>query len=1053
MVEHATANSQADVELSLNLLEPISDTASVASTGIPSAPILQFNNIVHVAQVSTPPDSLDSPIAYEQATGRVSRGFGLNVNPTLRGLQQSGAEAFAEPTQSGYQQLGQTLGAYAYLADDIVTMGRFTDLNPLDIAEQLLEAQVYTMDVLQTVTPQNPLIVTDDPESIANASNMLAALFGDVVVVSTPPELSATGQMPPEFGMMTVGIFDIDGVTAQSYGQNLIEVEVETAGGDTQRATVFTPADLEGTIVEINGLVPGLELESGAQLEVVVEDANGTQRAELLPVHRRYTDLLDNGTIQGFQSLSGLTARNFPEGGLAAQQQFGLDRAVSDQVFRTSWANNTFGTFGPGPDADYQPAALTSAMQRSIPPEEGWESYLSSTFSGGSHSWHHITGGSETSPFGLTPDNVDALSGLGNALQPFIGVLAERYNLSDGAEQAFRQGIFTNPDIPSIIIPEPVIHEFDLSSQEGVERFQSMQNDIEEFATSYLANTGLDSVIDLHHTPSIGDDEMALAEVGADKFTGEWQFAMKGRKALPVVDYAARILSEYYNVDLMGELAAKGITWVELREMSGEEVIEALKEVADTLKEAQPWVQLPRIAVGLDTYTESEGELKGSDVFLAAASAAVFGEDNTIILQSDTAGGLPTPGRPKAFEVGYTAEGEPVLTRQSVDPNGENAAFAPTVYFPDGASVLGEVVATALQNQLPIGDLPGDVFRIPNGSADGQMALQPNGSQLGSSVTLQPSGLAMPPQTLPLQESIDTASTRAADAQATESFTVTSLVSGESLTVDVPQDMVQSNPQLVAQFLDYVEVGALQPDQFDSFVAITEEMPGTLLQFDQTRANVLATQSDDLASQASQQRRLQIDALRSEIAAVQNQTPAPVVVPTPQATVSVPDAPDPSVNTVNTVIRVPADQLNQFQTALAEFNPSLWAELNTAMQTEAQSDGNVLVRVADTANGGVLLSLMNQASGGIGGQASAALNLPAGASAEFSTAFQGAQQALRTGQTLPAALESMGTPLPTLTIPPAALAQPLPVMSQPVLVPLPLPSLPPTPLPPSLPPS
>jgi len=271
-----------------------------------------------------------------------------------------------------------------------------------------------------------------------------------------------------------------------------------------------------------------------------------------------------------------------------------------------------------------------------------------------------------------------------------------------------------------------------------------------------------------------------------------------------------------------------------------------------------------------------------------------------------------------------------------------------------------------------------------------------------------------------------------------------SLAAGGQVMVEVPADALQITPELVQEYLGFVAVGFPPRDGaegFNNFVTVRQQMPGALNPYRQLQADAIQQQAEQQRLEAARQLDEHIAQLEAAVAIARNQTPQVVfeaIAPATSGQTQVtPSAPVVSTDTtvsqpwVNTTIRVPAEQWDAFVTGIYTNNPELWNALRSHVRVQPQGD-QVTIRVSNTANGGVLWGLLNQASAGI-------LSQPLGAGGAFGITLNKVMESLHSGRPLSTSLE--GIPLTQLTIPLPAISQPLPHFAQPVLVPIPSPPL------------
>ena len=322
-------------------------------------------------------------------------------------------------------------------------------------------------------------------------------------------------------------------------------------------------------------------------------------------------------------------------------------------------------------------------------------------------------------PFGLSGAQESAMKQVAAQMPELVTRYARAYSLSKEATDAWQGSIFANPDIPSIIIPNRTVMEFANRTDETHpgKTFADLQRQIESDLTDMVnqdrgGGFTMAEFVKLHHTPSNAGETVALMEPAVNgkqkDFTPEWQFAVKGQRAVPVLDSVANDLKKNFNIDLETQLEADGYSYGELRKQGLEQTVEFLSTYARSRIEAHGSGKdiTPRVIVPVDTYYEANGKVDGSDASLTRSAAGLYTQGRTHIVQVDTGGGKPTVGREPQFRFGTDAQGNLTLDRAglskpAVDGNGPNGSLAPTVYVRSAAD-MGEMFNRAYREQSPL---------------------------------------------------------------------------------------------------------------------------------------------------------------------------------------------------------------------------------------------------------------------------------------------------------------------------------------------------------------
>jgi len=628
-------------------------------------------------------------------------------------------------------------------ADNIITLAKELDVDAANFTGRLVRSIGQSEALTDTYGSSNPLVVNSgiDPSSRIEATNYVSGLFSEGIFVpggwGVPNQVSGEFEfegVPQEIlerdALVTNGtIQDIDGVSAISYGASGIDVTATRTNGDTTHLFLRLDEPLPGKITDYVGV--GLERDERTAI-FTVETPDGEIDIVRLPLTETEAGILEDSRGATGQFVEGLGARYFPSESvdfLTAASDVNLSNNLnSEGVVLPTIVLNTFGSVGEDAFRG-SPAQLVTSLARSLEPGEQTTEPLASglfatpevpTYSGGST----VTLGELVmQPFGLSSEQAQGLGNVAEALPELVARLSERYDLSSEATVAWHDAIFANPDIPSVILPGSVVTELAgrTDASHPGQTLRALQDDIETSVQGLLERNGLGDIVTLHHTPtgSTEDNPDAVAPHIAGlpleetpEFTTEWQFAVNGQKALPVLDVTVDYLQQHHGVDLKGALEEEGFDYGRIREFSLEETIEffaeTVKPMIDNFAEEKGLETLTgKVIVAADTYVEKDGSLSGSDSSMIRSAQALYGADNVVIVQVDTFGGQPPsePGRnPKFTTEPFTdsdgQQGVRLLT-PSVDPEGDNAEAAPSLYVTTQQE-FGAIFKAALENQLPL---------------------------------------------------------------------------------------------------------------------------------------------------------------------------------------------------------------------------------------------------------------------------------------------------------------------------------------------------------------
>jgi hypothetical protein len=741
----STTNNEASQTRSSNTPANNVTTSDVPPGGVP--PIGRGRATGGRGDQPVPGPRLLTPL--ERASGELSNAMEQNVNPALRNITNGIANGTIPMDRNpvdvpnvvtkvriidSLMRSGVEPAKASKAAQDVITIARGLDVNPNQLANELINAKRSSDQQLATFNPQNPLLVDGSkPETLARGTNYFTNLFSQGVPVpaqNVPFEFDGQRydvQRKP--GLQTTAMnSDIDGPFAASYGMQGIDATFIDVNGRPNRVHIQTPIELPGTPIRISAPVGYNQPTAVVDVEVTTNNQTGI-RTYGFPITEQQQRLINNRDPEKKAELNyveGLSARLFPPTSVEFWQnvskQNGRGGEYPGGVKSPAIVFNTFGSMGQR--AFDNSAELVTSLARSLKPGSvpanippGLFSTPNLTvYSGGSA----VTTNGVSRPFGLDPTQEQAMREVANKLPELVTRYSRKYDLSKEATDAWQSSIFANPDIPSVIIPSRTIMEFAgrKNSTHPGKTFADLQNEIERDMTNLVNEKNMAGYVYIHHTPSNpGDTLAAMADEPSqrNKYTTEWQFSMKGGKAMPVLDSVSNDLKTNFNIDLKRELEQAGYSYGAIRELPLNETITFLSNFTrsriETIAGGKPVT--PNVIVPVDTYYEGGG----SDGSLVRSAGGLYTPSKTRVVQVDTAGGKPSTGRPPVFKLESDANGNLILRPgstsgdQPVNPNGPNGALAPTVYVRSAAD-MGEMFNQAYKNQSPLSEA--EVNRVRN---------------------------------------------------------------------------------------------------------------------------------------------------------------------------------------------------------------------------------------------------------------------------------------------------------------------------------------------------
>jgi hypothetical protein len=682
----------------------------------------------------------------DRATGALSVALGMNVNPSLRRIladSRQGAAPLpaypsslteAQATEAATSTLSQggLGGDAAKAAPEIAKLAKAIDADPAALGRAIARDVSAVRQAAAAISPQSPILVDGarDPASVGRATESMSALMsqatpkaegwrrvtledGSQVDLFFEPEVAQTRVMS-----------DIDGVVGPSYTVRAFDVAVTLPDGRTGHVFLKMDQPPGGEITSVHGLTyqPG---SSTAQVEADVKsgETGRTERRRIdVPVSQEQAEILAQAQSTAPTSVEGLGARYFPPSSLAflklaSKNAEGGNRTLG-AVDLPEVVLNTFGTaLDPTNPKAFRgsPAQLITSIARSLgfdetvePVPDGFYAIPGiKVYSGGSA----ITQGSRLSePFGLSPEQAQGFQNVAKSIRPLIDEFSDSWGLSPAAQKAWQDAVFANPDIPSVILSGSVVEELKHRTQAShpLRTLADLQRQLDERLNTVVEQNGLERVITLHHTPTGSSpgkpDDVAYHDPAQPSapFTTEWQFAVNGQKALPVLDDVIAKLERDHGFDLKAALEAQGYSYGRIREMSLEQTIALFRDVIRPMIAARGPNLLGNVVIGVDTYAEKNGRPGGSDASMIRAAEALYGAPNVTVVQVDTFSGKPgEPGRNPAFSMGLNGRNRLEVTNPSVDPDGPNGAIAPSFYV-TRPEEFGRVMNGALSQQSPL---------------------------------------------------------------------------------------------------------------------------------------------------------------------------------------------------------------------------------------------------------------------------------------------------------------------------------------------------------------
>lgn len=723
--------------------------------------VIQSGTIAPCVAAARIPQSGMTNFVLERSIGMLAQTFEQNMNPVLRTIVQGIGDhtdslgRFNElaPANNRLSNVNRVLadaGIDVQLnhsaAIQIVSVAKELNVNAVKFASQLIHTQKQAKSQLTQFNPQNPLLINGaNPETITAAVSYMSTLLAQgVKVPAQKANVTIDGEVwrgtviQPKLHTTAMNS-DIDGPFAASYGQQGIDVVFSKGTGEEDRLHLQLPAALEGTPTNLK-LSPS---RRDSSLEVVLTYQTGTAlQAEsgevAIPISSQQMRMIKSNESArlNMNYVEGLSARHFSPESVHFWQQVSNTNALGGEfhggVKSPAVVFNTFGSHGT--TAFLNAAELVTSFARSLPPrslpkqiEPGiFDAPNVRVYSGGTTLNEQGT----STPIGLSAAQQTAMRAVATALPALVSTYSKTYHLSPEATAAWQNSIFANPDIPSIIIPNKTLSEFSQRTEESHPNltFAHMQRQIEADLSALVERENMSGFVKLHHTPSAPGDTLAeMVPAGADgrqsEFTTEWQFAVNGQKAMPVLDAVANDLKSNFNIDLKQELEDQGHSYGEIRQMNLDDTVnffanfvrERIDNFAKSQKDSERGSEpeahrqvTPNVIVPVDTYYEKKGRVDGSDASLIRSAAALYTPERMCVIQVDTGGGKETVGRSALFKIETDEAGKPVLRPQidgdgkgPVDPEGPNASLAPTVYARSAAD-MGKVFDQAYRNQTPL---------------------------------------------------------------------------------------------------------------------------------------------------------------------------------------------------------------------------------------------------------------------------------------------------------------------------------------------------------------
>jgi hypothetical protein len=709
------------------------------------------------ARPSTPPTAtqpqpttpnLPAPVLVERwqkATGQVSVALGANVNPYLRSFladnksvepyDVSETDADVNRVQAALIKAGVSEENAPQATRNLMAMAKALNVNAVTLAGGLADRLEDARALVASVTSSTPLVIDPrDPVTMERAKQYYTALYslGEYV----PPQTSTVDKFNPKTGRMephdittparivlTPTMTDLDGVIAKSYGSFGMGFVGINKKGERFDVYVALGKSLGGTPTALRGVQ--LTADSRSLLvNVDVRDPNTNSivnQTMKVPLNKEQAEaILNSVNLSSPTSHEGLTARVFPPDAMALLQTVSTNNGkaalFNNAVVPNGFVGNTFGTRGPasGEGAGTLGASLGRSVEESGVtykfPSGGPAPYFE-VYSGGAARSYGPGEKNTAVLFGLDARDAEGITNVAKAIPKIVDELGKKYGLTAEQMAAWHQVNFTEPDIPSIILPSAVVSAL---AQRGNTRpglgLADLQAEIEEKVLGLIAQQGIGDKYKIHHTQSGSNDTLALAKFRPDgtidgKITTEWQINVKGGKALPVLDGLATQLKDLYGIDLLGALKAEGYDWNYMRKLELHQVLAFFKTkvrpIMDKLEKQAGVPLASRIIIQVDTYGATQDAAKnwtrgGSDYSLVAAAEALY--KSVIVTQVDTLAGAKSTERAPEFVVERNSEGRATLIKPSVPASMQGS---PSIYVNDQAT-LSKLLLDAYNAQTPV---------------------------------------------------------------------------------------------------------------------------------------------------------------------------------------------------------------------------------------------------------------------------------------------------------------------------------------------------------------
>lgn len=720
----------------------------VNSSGTPSVP----------PQRSATPPRLASD--FTVASGQSFNTFGQNINPLLRDIgrdliegplhmprfevggseQQQVVQVNLALQQAGINPSGQPQDV-----QQVITMARALDVSAVPLAQQLATRTAQVRTAMQDVNSRNPHAVDGEHSlwSLAQGSDYLTHVLAQGTFV--PARLMPVEVEPGRIHDVQLGqrlaqtsvLTDLDGVFA--YGSKGLDVRVDQPNNAANH--VFVPL---GDQPLPRGPLQ-LRVQPGADGRDTLQVRGPKHRQTLeLPITPGQKALLERGAIGDARYVEGASAGVFPPESMAFLHNVSLQNIrtggeltgglllprVNPVSMRTMGVTpfNETGTLVTEFARSLSPGQVTFQVSpqrggpiqvthpQGLPTLQGLDIY-----SGGTA----LTRGGTTQFFALNPRQQQAMQTVAAALPDIVDNLSNEYRLSPQSRQAFADGVWPHPDSPAIVIPDIVRTELNRRTQDSHpdKLLPNLQADIDRQLAGLVNSLGMRSFVNLHHTPtgrtSTSDDAVifartpeqeaqarALAQARGEAYkpeaiTTDWNLAPHSQKGMAVLDSVVNRLQDQYGIDLKAQLAAQGHPYSSIARQSLPQFLQFLHDTVRPMITTPDGnnVDLGRVIVPVDTYRESGNQLSGTDASMIQAAAALYGPQNTHVVQVSSAGRQPSERQ--FFTLNKTDRGDVRVDTPSVDPQGPHADLAPTMYV-RSQDELGQMMREAYNNQLPL---------------------------------------------------------------------------------------------------------------------------------------------------------------------------------------------------------------------------------------------------------------------------------------------------------------------------------------------------------------